>query len=86
MRLKRFSVVSAPAKMADMANTMDAAPRRPAQLVRSIWESGAPKGRRRSVTTAGRTMKVRHTVSTRAGTKTLGSVTGVTTRPSKRKS
>ena len=43
MRLKRFSVVSAPAKMADMANTMDAAPRRPAQLVRSIWESGAQR-------------------------------------------
>ena len=44
MRLKRFSVVSAPAKMADMANTMDAAPRRPAPARKKYLGKGSSKG------------------------------------------
>ena len=68
-----------------MANTIEAAPRRPAQETRAICSRLAPKGARIAALTRGLATSVRNVVSTRAGTITDGRSTGVTRSPRRKK-
>ena len=74
-----------PLSTAEIANTMEAAPRSPAQDTTPICAAGARNGASSTATTTGRAATVRNTMIPRAGSRTAGSSTGVTSRPSRKK-
>lgn len=71
--------------VAIIANTMEAAPRRPDQETRSCWESLLLKGVSTVETATGRAINVSHTAISNAGTMTCGMRDGKESRPSKKK-
>ena len=84
-RLNRSYFISTPPSTAMMANTMEATPRSPAQDTTPTWPRDGRKGSSSRAATRGRPTRVRKAITDRAGSRTEGSSTGVTSRPSRKK-
>lgn len=77
--------MAAPLATAMMANTIDAAPRSPAQDTSRHCRTPQRKGASSRKTAAGRATKVRNTIMAKAGRKTAGSCRGKESSPSRKK-